>query len=97
LPELLIDRESQEGHSKKEYQRMTTKERLLAEIDHLSEQDLEELYALAVSFAQSREAGNRSESIMSKLRRIKIHGPRDFATNLDLYLSGEKRDESNLP
>ncbi|HKP54408.1 MAG TPA: hypothetical protein VJ183_17355 [Chloroflexia bacterium] len=76
---------------------MTTKERLLAEIDRLSEEDLKELYALAVSFAKSRDAANKSENIMSKLRRIKIHGPRDFATNLDSYLSGEMREEPNLP
>lgn len=29
--------------------------------------------------------------IMSKLKRVKINAPADFASNLDLYLSGEKR------
>ena len=74
---------------------MTTKELIQAEIEGVREADLEELYKLIRSFAQSKEADK--ESIMSKLRKIKIHGPRDFATNLDLYLSGEKREESNLP
>ena len=29
-------------------------------------------------------------TLMSKLKRIKIDAPEDFAANLDLYLSGEK-------
>jgi hypothetical protein len=29
-------------------------------------------------------------SFMDKLKGIKIYAPPDFATNLDLYISGEK-------
>ncbi len=28
---------------------------------------------------------------MAKLKQVKIDGPEDFATNHDLYMSGEKR------
>ena len=31
-----------------------------------------------------------SDTLFSKLRKIKIKGPADFSENLDLYLSGEK-------
>ena len=31
-----------------------------------------------------------SNTLFSKLRKIKIKGPADFSENLDLYLSGEK-------
>ena len=74
---------------------MTTKELIKAEIDSLPEDKLDELYALIKDFAQSK-AADEKESIMSKLRRIKIHAPPDFATNLDLYLSGEKHEESDI-
>jgi hypothetical protein len=30
---------------------------------------------------------------MSKLKSVKIDAPEDFAANLDLYMSGEKRVE----
>ena len=75
---------------------MTTKEMIHAQIDSFQEEDLDELYTLIMSFARSKEA-DKKESIMSKLRKIKIHGPPDFATNLDLYLSGEKHEKSDLP
>lgn len=42
------------------------------------------------------ERRRKAPSIMSKLRTIKIEAPADFAANLDLYLSGEKRVEDNL-
>lgn len=36
------------------------------------------------------------QSLMSKLKNIKIDGPDDFATNFDLYLSGDKRIEPDI-
>lgn len=60
----------------------------------MSEADLDELYSLIKGFTQSRE-GNK-QSLMSKLRSIQIDAPEDFSANLDLYVSGEKRDESGL-
>lgn len=33
---------------------------------------------------------------MSRLKRIKIDGPKDFATNIELDLRGEKSAESDL-
>lgn len=74
---------------------MTTKERIKAEIEHVSnEKDLTELYKLVKNFTESRR--NSKQSLMSKLRSISIDAPEDFSSNFDLYASGEKRAESDL-
>ena len=70
---------------------MTTKELIKAEIDNLSEEDLEELHELIRNFARTK-GQDRKESLLSKLQSIQIDAPEDFAANLDLYVSGEKRE-----
>ncbi len=71
---------------------MTTKEAIKAEIDQMSEEYLDELYNMIKDFAKSKEPGEK-QSFMSKLRSIQIDdAPEDLAANLDLYLSGEKRE-----
>lgn len=47
------------------------------------------------NLAQSEQSGKK-QSLISKLKQIKIDGPEDFAENLDLYLSGEKRVEPDI-
>lgn len=42
------------------------------------------------------EQSGKKQSLLSKLKQIKIDGPEDFAENLDLYLSGEKRIEPDI-
>lgn len=74
---------------------MTTKEMIQAEIDRLDEEYLDEVYLLIKNFAQSKQP-SKKQSLMSKLKSIKIDAPADFATNLDLYVSGEKRVEPDL-
>ena len=74
---------------------MTTKELIQAEIDQVSEGDLDELYKLVKDFTQSKQQSPK-QSLMSKLRSIKIDAPEDFSTNFDLYLSGEKRAEQDI-
>jgi len=74
---------------------MTTKELIQSEIDRVSEDDLDELYQLVKDFTQSRQQ-NARQSLMSKLRSIKIDAPDDFSTNFDLYVSGEKHAEPDL-
>ena len=68
---------------------MTTRELILSEMGALDENDLRELYNLIKRFAESK-AHVSSPSLMSKLKQIRIDAPEDFATNLDLYTSGEK-------
>jgi hypothetical protein len=73
---------------------MTTKELIYAEIEQVDDDLLDELYAIIKQFTQSKQAAK--PSLMEKLKRIQIDAPEDFAANLDLYLSGEKRAESDL-
>jgi hypothetical protein len=69
---------------------MITRELIQAEIGKVPEERLDELYAVIRGFVASKVTPP-SGSIMAKLREVRIEGPADFAANLDLYLSGEKR------
>ncbi len=75
---------------------MTIKEQIHAEIERMADDSLESLFTLIKSFAPTRAIPAKG-SIMAKLKKIRIEAPADFAANLDLYLSGEKRVEENLP
>lgn len=75
--------------------RMSTKELIQAELDALSDADLDALYALIKQFVQSKRPA-KPRSLMATLRGIQIDAPPDFAANLDLYVSGEKRAEPDL-
>jgi hypothetical protein len=74
---------------------MSTKELIQAELDTLNDEDLEALYALIKQFIQAKRHA-QPQSLMAALRGIQIDAPPDFAANLDLYVSGEKRAESDL-
>jgi hypothetical protein len=74
---------------------MSTKELVQAELDALSDADLDALYALIKQFIQSRRHA-KPRSLMATLRSIQIDAPPDFAANLDLYVRGEKRVEPDL-
>ncbi len=74
---------------------MSTKELIQAELDTLSDEDLDALYALIKHFIQSKRHA-KPQSLMAALRGIHIDAPPDFAANLDLYVSGEKRVEPDL-
>lgn len=47
------------------------------------------------NFAQSKKSDNKPR-FMSKIKSIKINAPEDFATNIDQYVSGEKRVEPDI-
>ena len=68
---------------------MMTKERIFAEIERLDEDQLDELYTVIRQFTQEQRA--TKPRLMAKLKRIQIDAPEDFAANLDVYLSEEKR------
>jgi hypothetical protein len=69
---------------------MTIKELIYSEIDGVGEENLAELYEVVKRFTQAK-AIQTKPGVLSKLKRIKIQAPEDFAANLDLYLSGEKQ------
>ncbi len=74
---------------------MTTRELIQAELDRLSEEQLDELYRVIQRLARAKEEGWNA-SLMSRLQQIRIDAPEDFASNHDLYLSGEKRAGPDL-
>ncbi len=67
---------------------MTTKERIQAELEHLSEDDMAEL--LRVIQSRGQRGTGRKPGLMSRLRQVQIDAPADFAANLDQYASREK-------
>ncbi len=71
---------------------MVTKELIKAEIDKVKDEYLDILYKI-VKNLEKPEEDKDSQSLMSKLKGVKIKGPEDFAKNIDIYLTGEKSDE----
>jgi hypothetical protein len=69
--------------------KMTTKDKIQAEIARLNEEYLDELYLLIKDFAQAKQQFKKP-SFMSKLKQIKIDAPENFASNLDSYLAGNE-------
>ena len=71
---------------------MSTKELIEAKIQTMDEAQLAALYPIIESITTA-EKPEENLSTLKKLARIKIDAPEDFATNLDLYTSGEKSVE----
>lgn len=69
---------------------MTTKEQIRAELDRLSEDQLSELLKVVTEWSHARIDQPVKEGLLDRLRRVRINGPEDFASNLDQYLNGEK-------
>ncbi len=71
---------------------MSTRELIEVEMQGLDEAQLHELYQVARKLSEAGKNASQP-SLMSKLKQVQIKAPEDFATNLDLYASGEKRVE----
>ena len=72
--------------SRKGVSGMVTKEEILAEIEKVPEQYWEELYRVIKDFETGKEERDGAEeSVMAKLRKIRISAPPDFSTKVDLY------------
>lgn len=69
---------------------MTLKELIYAEINKIEENNLDELYEFVKQFASTKSKTKIKSGVLSKLKRIKIQAPVDFAADIDLYMSGEK-------
>ena len=67
---------------------MTTKEKIIEGLAELDDAELAKVHAVVRELSEPKEPPR--ESIMEKLRRIKIDAPPDFSKNLDLYLNGEQ-------
>jgi hypothetical protein len=75
---------------------MTTKERILHELDQLDEEELEILYQLIEQLLTARQQEITEPGFLERLAEIQIDGPVDFAENIDLYLTGEKQIDPDL-
>jgi hypothetical protein len=75
---------------------MSTRELIRAEIDHVPDDRLGELYGLIQSFQEAHAAPPKS-GILAKLSAITIQGPPDFAANLDIYQSGKQCVGEDVP
>lgn len=62
---------------------MTTKELIKLEIEKLSEDDLKKVLRVIRSLTESK-ASQQRPSFMSRLKRIQIEAPEDFAATLVL-------------
>jgi len=71
---------------------MSSKERILAEINQLSENDLQALQHWLQS-RNSPEPAKGNLSFFERLRKIRIDAPPDFGENFNQYRFGEKRVE----
>lgn len=70
---------------------MSTKELILAELDSLSQQELDEFYRLVKQFLETQRQKTSQPAFLERLSQIQIDGPEDFAENIDSYLNGEKQ------
>lgn len=67
---------------------MTKREAIQAELYSLAEEDLAKVLTIVRDLARARErAKSTGPGLLSKLKRVKIDAPDDFAANLDLYMS----------
>ncbi|MCL4244664.1 MAG: hypothetical protein KJ002_05975 [Candidatus Dadabacteria bacterium] len=65
---------------------MTTKEKIIAEIEKIPEKYHQKLYSLIKQFETETEKNGKSEqNLLARLRQIKIEAPSDFSTKLDIY------------
>jgi hypothetical protein len=74
---------------------MSTKALAQAELDTVSDEELNALYAFIKQYIQSKQH-TKPQSLMPLLRSIQVDAPPDFAAKPDLYVSGEKRPELAL-
>lgn len=69
---------------------MITREAIISEIAKIPEPLLDELYRLIKAFEAKKrdDNGEPEQSLMAKLRGIKISASSDFSQKVDLYASG---------
>ena len=64
---------------------MITREDVVAEIKRVPEKHLDELYRIIKNYEENGQQPDAGESVMARLRQIKISAPPDFSTRADLY------------
>ena len=74
---------------------MSIREQIVSKVQKLPESALPDVYEFVEKIGE-QSGMSEQPSLMQRLRKIKIEGPRDFSRNIDLYLSGEKKIEENI-
>lgn len=64
---------------------MATREEIIAEIEKVPEEHLDELYRIIKHYEQPGGEGASNQNVMAQLRRIKIAAAPDFALKANLY------------
>ena len=63
---------------------MTTRERIVEEIEKVPDEHLEELYKIIKDFEVKKESES-GKSVMTRLRQIRISASPDFSIKANLY------------
>ncbi|MBV6452698.1 MAG: hypothetical protein MHPDNHAH_03460 [Anaerolineales bacterium] len=69
---------------------MVTRELIHSEVDRLNADKLDEVYEHIRQLNRGKRK-LKKKGVLSKIRRVKISGPKDFSVNHDLYISGKNR------
>ena len=72
---------------------MVTREAIVAEIERVPEERLEELYRIIRAFEAERHGVDSDLSAMARLRQVKISASPDFATRARLYHVEQRNGE----
>ena len=72
---------------------MVTREEVVAEIQKVPEKHLDELYRIIKKYEGTSAEDNASQSVMAKLRQIKISATPDFSIKANLYDLEERNAE----
>jgi len=64
---------------------MVTREEIIAEIQKVPEKYLDELYGIIKKYETPDGAGEAQQSVMARLRQIRISAAPDFSTKASLY------------
>lgn len=64
---------------------MVTREDIVAEIEKVPEKYLDELYHIIKNYEEESDTDAMDESVMAKLREIKISASPDFSIKANLY------------
>ncbi len=64
---------------------MISREKIIEEIGKVPDEHLDELYRIIKDFEVKKEDGESTESVMARLRRIRISASPDFSTKASLY------------
>jgi len=64
---------------------MISRDKIIEEIEKVPDEHLDELYRIIKGLETKKDDGESSESVMARLRRIRISASSDFSMKADLY------------